>query len=70
MAMTLVFKVPVHVEVDEVARAVLSVKVDDERAEGPVEVVAGAEGEDLAELLARGAAVADEASWPVWEFGL
>ncbi len=70
MAITLVFNVPVHVEVDEVDGAVLSVKVDDERAEGPVEVLGGAEGEDAAQLLARVAAIADETSWPAWELGL
>lgn len=70
MAITLVFNVPVHVEVDEVDRAVLSVKVDDERAEGPVEFLGGPEGKDSAQVLASATAIADEVSWPAWEFGL
>lgn len=69
MAITLVFNVPVHVEVDADRRQVLSVKVDDEHAEGPVFALGGgAEGEG--ELVARCAAIADEGAWPVWELGL
>jgi hypothetical protein len=67
MTITLVFNVSVHVEVDEVHRAVVSVKVDDEHAVGPVCAIEDDEGST--ELLARGAAIAEEADWPIWEVG-
>lgn len=69
MPITLVFNVPVHVEVDEDRREVLSVKVDDEHAEGPSAVL-GADVEGDGELIARCAAIADESTWPAWELGL
>ncbi len=67
MTLTLVFNVPVHVEVDEAHRAVVSVKVDDEHAVGPVHAIEDDDGST--ELLARGAAIAEEAHWPIWEVG-
>lgn len=68
MPITLVFNVPVHVEVDVEARSVLSVKVDDEHCDGPIQVL----DDDSADaaLIQRGAAIADQASWPAWEFGI
>ncbi len=69
MAITQMFNVPVHVEVDADRREVLSVKVDDEHSEGPVFVL-GADAEDGDELAARCAAIADESAWPAWELGL
>lgn len=67
MTITLVFNVPVHVEVDDVRRAVVSVKVDDEHAVGPVHALEDDEGST--ELLARGAEIAKDVDWPMWEVG-
>lgn len=70
MPIILVFNVPIHVEIDERARAVLSVKIDDEHAEGPLSILDGHKEVVDAEALARSAAIVDEVSWPAWELGL
>jgi hypothetical protein len=70
MPITLVFNVPVHVEINEDDRSVLSVKVNDEHADGPVSILDGPDEADAAEALARCATIADEASWPAWVLGL
>lgn len=63
----LVFNVPVHVEVDKARRAVVSVKIDDERAVGPAQAIGGALDSDAA---LRCAAIAEDLAWPMWELGL
>lgn len=68
MATTVVFLVPVHVEVDEEEGTVLSVKVDDEAVTDPVDIFA-IDG-DVDEVRRRRAGdVASSASWPAWELG-
>lgn len=64
------FNVPVHVEVDEARKAVVSVKVDDEHAAAGPAYVLGEGSEGDAGLLARGAAIAEAMAWPMWELGL
>lgn len=68
MSVVVEYRVAVLVEVDEDAGVILSVHVDDERAEGPVGVVPedGISQEDKE----RAIAVAENLSWPAWEFGL
>jgi hypothetical protein len=68
MPITLLFNVPVHVEVDVEALSVLSVKVDDEHCEGPIQVLDDDSLDPV--LIQRGAAIAERASWPSWEFGM
>lgn len=68
MATTVVFQVPVHVEVDDRERRVLSVKVDDEAVVGPLDVLAVDEEVDV-DRRQRAAATAERAEWPAWELG-
>lgn len=68
VAITVVFSVPVHVEVDERVGTVLSAKVDDEAVVGPVDVIVLDERPDL-ERIERAMSIADDAPWPGWMFG-
>lgn len=63
------YRVPVLVEVDLDEDAVIAVTVDDEQVEGPTTVF-GADGTSLPAAIARRATgIAEDDSWPAWEFG-
>jgi hypothetical protein len=63
------YTVPVLVEVDLDRAEVLSVQVDDERAEGPTDVFAVDSGGMSAEAASRAAEIAETANWPAWVLG-
>ncbi len=64
------YSVPVLVEVDLDDESVLAVRADDEQVDGPKAAIS-LEGGTVAEGAAsRAIAVAEENSWPAWEFGL
>lgn len=68
MSVVVEYRVAVLVEVDWNAGVILSVHVDDERAEGPVGVVSE-DGISQADAQ-RAIAVAESETWPAWELGL
>ena len=64
------YRVPVLVEVDLDNESILAVRVDDEQVDRP-KAATSSEGATLSEGAAsRAIAVAEENSWPAWEFGL
>lgn len=63
------YTVPVLVEVDLDRAEVLSVQVDDERAEGPTGVFSDNSGELSVGGASRAAEIAEAASWPAWVLG-
>ncbi len=65
------YSVPVLVEVDlDDDQAVLAVMVDDEQVVGPTTVIALEGGSVSASAASRAIGIAEEDSWPAWEFGL
>jgi hypothetical protein len=63
------YKVHVLVEVDLDDEEVVAVLVDDEQLEGPADVIA-VDADVSALASARALAIAENESWPAWEFGL
>ncbi len=63
------YKVPVLVEVDLDAEAIVGVYVDDEQVDGPGDVIVVAPGGLSADEAARAVAIAEADSWPQWELG-
>ncbi|MGQ0615760.1 MAG: hypothetical protein ACT4PW_02020 [Acidimicrobiia bacterium] len=64
------YTVPILVEIDLDEEAVVGVYVDDEHVEGPTDVVA-VEAHPLSEIESnRAVKIAEQGSWPAWEFGL
>lgn len=63
------YTVPVLVEVDLDRAVVVSVQVDDERAEGPIGVLSDNSRELSFGDAGRAADIAEAASWPAWVLG-
>ncbi len=63
------YKVPVLVEIDLEEEAVVGVCVDDERVEGPTDLVVVDERTLSSTEVERARAVAESENWPAWEFG-
>lgn len=64
------YSVPVLVEVDLDDETVVAVTVDDEQVEGPTTVIALEGGSVSARAASTALGIAEEDSWPAWEFGL
>lgn len=64
------YSVPVLVEVDLDDQAVVAVRVDDEQVVGPTTVTTLEGGSVSVSLASPALGVAEEYSWPAWEFGL
>lgn len=63
------YTVLVLVEVDLDRAEVLSIQVDDERAEGPTEAFSVDSPEMSAGEASRAAEIAEAATWPAWTLG-
>jgi len=70
MTSFVVYQVPLLVEVDEQQGAVVSVRVEDEGAHDPVDVVDLAGGVLTDERRQRLIEVAEAAQWPAWQLGV
>jgi aspartyl aminopeptidase len=64
------YSVPVLVEVDLDDETVVAVTVDDEEVEGSTTVVGLEGGSVSARAASTALRIAEEQSWPAWEFGL
>lgn len=68
MAVYVHYKVPLVAEVEVETGEVLSVHLDDEAIEGPLEVTADG-GEPPDSIRQRALGIAESAMWPGWEAG-
>jgi hypothetical protein len=69
MSTFVLYNVPVLVEIDLDRAEVVSVRVDDEQADGPLDVISIDAGGVAAEGARRAAQIAESESWPAWELG-
>ncbi len=70
MTIIVEYRAPVLVEVDEASTRVVSVRVDDESIEGPIGTVDLSGSAVSPRSRRRAHAIAEDADWPAWSFGI